>query len=211
MTIEKIMDISPIIPVVKIDDINDAVPLANALLDGGINIMELTLRTPIALEAIKVIADEVPNMCIGAGTVCDEIQLEQVLDVNAQFVFSPGISAELIQSAFGNSIPFIPGVATASEVMIALNHGIKYCKLFPASVVGGVDLLRAFQGPFGSMKFCPTGGVNLQNMNQYLSLSNVSCVGGSWMVAPQLVKEKKFDTITTLSKQALENIDIKGK
>jgi 2-dehydro-3-deoxyphosphogluconate aldolase/(4S)-4-hydroxy-2-oxoglutarate aldolase len=207
MKIEEIMSISPIIPVVKIDNLEDAVPLATALIAGGINIMELTLRTPVALDAIKMIEQEVPQMCIGAGTVCDEIQLEQVLDVNAKFAFSPGISPELIQCAHGNSIPFIPGVATASEVMRALNHGIKYCKLFPASIVGGVDILKAFQGPFGSMKFCPTGGVNLENMNDYLTLSNVSCVGGTWIVESKLIKEKKFDTITSLCKEALENIE----
>lgn len=211
MTIEQIMNISPIVPVVKIEDLNDAVPLAKALIDGGINIMELTLRTPVALEAIALIAKEVPQMCIGAGTVCDEIQLEQVLDVDARFAFSPGISKELIQCAFGNSIPFIPGVATASEVMTALNHGIKYCKLFPASVVGGIELLKGFQGPFGSMYFCPTGGINLKNMNDYLALGNVSCVGGTWIVDPKLIKEKNFDKITTLCKEALQQVNlIKG-
>lgn len=206
MTTEEVMNISPIIPVVKIERLEDAVPLANALVEGGISIMEVTLRTPIALEAIDLIASSVPQMCVGAGTVCDEIQLEQTLDVQAKFIFSPGISPELILCAAGNSVPFIPGVATPSEVMRALNHGIKHCKLFPASVVGGVDLLKAFQGPFSKMKFCPTGGVNLENMNEYLSLQNVSCIGGTWIVDPKLIEQKQFTKITQLCKEALNNI-----
>ena len=206
MTTEEIMNISPIIPVVTLNNLDDALPLARALMDGGINIMEMTLRTKPALEAIDLIASYIPEMCVGAGTVCDEIQLEQVLDVNAKFAFSPGISPELIQCAFGNSIPFIPGVATPSEVMRALNHGIKHCKLFPASIVGGVDILKAFKGPFGSMQFCPTGGVNLSNMNDYLALDNVPCVGGTWIVDTKLIEEQKFDEITKRCQEALANI-----
>jgi 2-dehydro-3-deoxyphosphogluconate aldolase/(4S)-4-hydroxy-2-oxoglutarate aldolase len=204
--IEEIIKISPIIPVVAIENKEDAIPLAEALIKGGINIMEVTLRTSDALQAIELIAQNVPEMCVGAGTVCDEIQLEQTLDVKSKFVFSPGISPELIRSAYDNSIPFIPGVATPSEVMRASNHGIKHCKLFPASVVGGVDLLKAYQGPFEHMKFCPTGGVNLDNMNEYLALDNVFCVGGTWIATNKLIAQKKFDTITDLTKEALDNI-----
>jgi 2-dehydro-3-deoxyphosphogluconate aldolase/(4S)-4-hydroxy-2-oxoglutarate aldolase len=204
--IEEIIKISPIIPVVAIENKEDAIPLAEALIKGGINIMEVTLRTSDALQAIELIAQNVPEMCVGAGTVCDEIQLEQTLDVKSKFVFSPGISPELIRSAYDNSIPFIPGVATPSEVMRASNHGIKHCKLFPASVVGGVDLLKAYQGPFEHMKFCPTGGVNLDNMNEYLTLDNVFCVGGTWIATKKFIAQKKFDTITDLTKEALDNI-----
>jgi 2-dehydro-3-deoxyphosphogluconate aldolase/(4S)-4-hydroxy-2-oxoglutarate aldolase len=204
--IEEIIKISPIIPVVAIENKEDAIPLAEALIKGGINIMEVTLRTSDALQAIELIAQNVPEMCVGAGTVCDEIQLEQTLDVKSKFVFSPGISPELIRSAYDNSIPFIPGVATPSEVMRASNHGIRHCKLFPASVVGGVDLLKAYQGPFEHMKFCPTGGVNLDNMNEYLTLDNVFCVGGTWIATKKLIAQKKFDTITDLTKEALDNI-----
>lgn len=204
--IEEIIKISPIIPVVAIENKEDAIPLAKALIAGGINIMEVTLRTPEALQAIDLIAQNVPDMCVGAGTVCDEIQLEQTLDVKSQFAFSPGISPELIRSAYDNSVPFIPGVATPSEVMRASNHGIKYCKLFPASVVGGVDLLKAYQGPFSHMKFCPTGGVTLENMNEYLELDNVFCVGGTWIASKKLISSKEFEKITQLAKEALKNI-----
>jgi 2-dehydro-3-deoxyphosphogluconate aldolase/(4S)-4-hydroxy-2-oxoglutarate aldolase len=205
--IQEIIDISPIIPVVTIEKIEDAIPLAKALVEGGIKIMEVTLRTPAGLDAIKQIALEVPNMCVGAGTVCDEIQMEQVLDYGAKFAFSPGISPELIRCAYDNSIPFIPGVATPSEVMRAKNHGIKYCKLFPASVVGGVEALKAYQGPFEDIYFCPTGGINLGNMNQYLALDNVPCIGGTWIVDKKLIANKEFDTITELCKEALATID----
>jgi 2-dehydro-3-deoxyphosphogluconate aldolase/(4S)-4-hydroxy-2-oxoglutarate aldolase len=209
MQIEEIIKISPIIPVVAIENKEDAVPLAEALVAGGINIMEVTLRTNDALESIDLIAKNVPDMCVGAGTVCDEIQLEQVLDVEAKFAFSPGISPELIRSAYENSIPFIPGIATPSEVMRASHHGIKYCKLFPASVIGGIPLLKAFQGPFAKMKFCPTGGINLENINEYLALDNVECVGGTWFVSKELILSKQFDTITKLSIEALEKINTK--
>jgi 2-dehydro-3-deoxyphosphogluconate aldolase/(4S)-4-hydroxy-2-oxoglutarate aldolase len=204
--ISQIVEISPIIPVVTIENIEDAVPLANALIDGGIKIMEVTLRTNIALDAINEIAKNVPDMCVGAGTVCDEIQMEQVLDSGAKFAFSPGISPELIRCAYDNSLPFIPGVATPSEIMRAKNHGIKYCKLFPASVVGGVEALKAYQGPFGDMNFCPTGGINLGNMNQYLALDNVPCIGGTWIVDKKLIQEKKFDKIAELCIEALAKI-----
>ena len=205
--IQEIIEISPIIPVVTIEKVADAIPLANALIEGGIKIMEVTLRTPVALLAIKEIASNVPEMCVGAGTVCDEIQMEEVLDSGAKFAFSPGISPELIRCAYDNSLPFIPGVATPSEIMRAKNHGIKYCKLFSASVVGGVEALKAYQGPFEDMNFCPTGGINLGNMNQYLALDNVPCIGGTWIVDMKLIKDKEFTQISELCKEALKTIE----
>ena len=205
--VTRIIQISPIIPVVKIEHLEDAVPLAQAFMAGGIKIMEVTLRSNIAMEAIKKIALEVPDMCVGAGTVCDEITMQQVTDFGSKFAFSPGISPELIECAYGNAIPFIPGVATPSEVMRAKNHGIKYCKLFPASIVGGVGILKAFQGPFSDMKFCPTGGVNLSNLNEYLSLDNVPCVGGTWISDQNLIEKKDFESITKLCQEALAKIE----
>jgi 2-dehydro-3-deoxyphosphogluconate aldolase/(4S)-4-hydroxy-2-oxoglutarate aldolase len=204
--IPQILQISPIIPVVTIEKTEDAIPLANALIEGGIKIMEVTLRSSAALEVIAKIANEVPDMCVGAGTICDEIQLEQVVDSGAKFAFSPGISPELIQCASGYPIPFIPGVATPSEVMRAKSHGIHYCKLFPASVVGGVEVLKAYQGPFSDMYFCPTGGINLENLNDYLNLKNVLCVGGTWIVDKKLIENKEFTKITKLCKEALAKI-----
>lgn len=203
---QTLMGISPIIPVVTIHDVSDAVALAEALYSGGIHILELTLRTPSALEALAKIAKEVPHMCIGAGTVCNEIQFKHAIDAGAQFVFSPGITPELIDIATKTNHPFIPGVATPSELMMALNAGFHHCKLFPASVVGGIPLLKAFAGPFGDAKFCPTGGVNLDNMNDYLALPNVVAVGGTWLSNAKLIANKDFEAIARLSKQSLQSI-----
>ena len=183
--------------------------LAKALQDGGINIMEITLRTSTGLKAIELISKEMPSMHVGAGTVCNAQDLEDSINHGAAFVFSPGISDELIQSAKQNDIALIPGVATASEIMLAQNNDIFACKLFPAVQVGGVSLLKAFSGPFAKMSFCPTGGVSLENMNDFLSLNNVLCVGGSWLVPKDLLKEKNFDEITRIAKSSLEQIKSK--
>lgn len=206
MSIEKVIGLAPIIPVVVIHDVNDAVPLAKALLDGGINIMEVTLRTNDALEAISLIAKEVPNMNVGAGTVCNEYDLIKAKKAGAKFVFSPGISQELIEASHIHHMMLIPGVATASEIMLAQNYDIYFCKLFPATVVGGIDILKAFGGPFPKMRFCPTGGVNLENMNDFLNLENVLCIGGSWIVSKDIIKNKDFGKISQLSLEALNKI-----
>ncbi|GGD36851.1 ketohydroxyglutarate aldolase [Malaciobacter pacificus] len=206
MSIEKIIGLSPIIPVIVIKDVNDAVPLAKALLAGGIDIMEVTLRTNTALKAIELIAKEVPDMNVGAGTVCNEEDLIEAKKVGAKFVFSPGISKELIEASHIHEITLVPGVATASEVMLAQNNDIFFCKLFPASIVGGIKMLKALGGPFPKMRFCPTGGVNLDNMNEFLELENVLCIGGSWIVPDYMLKNKEFDKITQLCKEGLEKI-----
>lgn len=202
----KIIGLSPIIPVIVIKDVNDAVPLAKALLAGGIDIMEVTLRTNTALKAIELIAKEVPDMNVGAGTVCNEEDLIEAKKVGAKFVFSPGISKELIEASHIHEITLVPGVATASEVMLAQNNDIFFCKLFPASIVGGIKMLKALGGPFPKMRFCPTGGVNLDNMNEFLELENVLCIGGSWIVPDYMLKNKEFDKITQLCKEGLEKI-----
>jgi 2-dehydro-3-deoxyphosphogluconate aldolase/(4S)-4-hydroxy-2-oxoglutarate aldolase len=206
MSIEKIIGLSPIIPVIVIKDENDAVSLAKALLAGGIDIMEVTLRTNAALKAIELIAKEVPDMNVGAGTVCNEEDLIEAKKVGAKFVFSPGISKELIEASHIHEITLVPGVATASEVMLAQNNDIFFCKLFPASIVGGIKMLKALGGPFPKMRFCPTGGVNLDNMNEFLELENVLCIGGSWIVPDYMLKNKEFDKITQLCKEGLEKI-----
>jgi len=203
------MNISPIIPVVTIRDVSDAVALAQALYNGGIHILELALRTPSALDALEKIAKEVPQMCIGAGTVCNEMQFKQAIDAGAKFVFSPGITPELTNIANKTKCPFIPGVATASELMMALNAGFYHCKLFPASVTGGIPLLKAFAGPFSDARFCPTGGIKLDNMNDYLSLPNVVAVGGTWLSDAKLIANKEFEAITQLSKQSLQLVQKK--
>lgn len=205
MTAVELFGISPVVPVVVLEKVEDAVPLAEALLAGGVGIMEITLRSDAALSCIEAIASAVPQMQVGAGTVINGSDLLRVRDAGGGFSFSPGISAELLQVASDESITFIPGVATASEVMTALNAGICGCKLFPATAVGGVSLLKGFGGPFPQMTFCPTGGVSLQNMNDFLALSNVSCVGGSWIVPKAAIAAKAFSEITALCQTALHN------
>lgn len=207
MNIQKIIETSPIIPVVVIENIEDALPLAKAIYEGGIKIMEVTLRSDIALEAIELISNEFPLMNVGAGTVCNEEDLINARNAGAKFVFSPGISNELIQASISQNMPLIPGVATASEVMMAQNNNIFFCKLFPATISGGVDLLKAFKSPFSKMKFCPTGGINLTNINEFLQLDNVLCVGGSWMVKKELIKEKNFEEIKNICKETLLKIN----
>ncbi len=201
------MKTSAIVPVVVLDHAKDALPLAEALLEGGINIMEITLRSGAALASIKQIARELPEMQVGAGTVLNAQHMVSVRDMGGQFSFSPGISLELLDCASDEHISFIPGVATASEIMLAMQHGIEGCKLFPASAVGGVELLKGFAGPFAEMQFCPTGGISLNNMNDYLALPNVLCVGGSWIVPKQSVAEGNFKAITALCKEALAQVN----
>lgn len=203
---QEVMQISPIVPVIAIEDIEDALPLARALQKAGINIMEITLRTKCALKAIERISKELPSMNVGAGTVCNSSDVEAAIKHGAAFIFSPGINEELIKSTQEYDIALIPGVSNASEVMMAQNNALYHCKLFPATAVGGIDILKAFLGPFSSMKFCPTGGLNIDNMKDFLNLKNVLCIGGSWIVASTLIKNKEFDEITRLSKEALEKL-----
>ncbi len=202
-----VMKISPIVPVIAIEDAKDALPFAQALLAGGIGLMEITLRTPAGIKAIEIIAKNLPQMAVGAGTVLNADDFKRAVDHGAQFVFSPGISLELMETSKALNIPFIPGVATASEVMLALNNGFEYCKLFPATAVGGIETLNGFYGPFPSMRFCPTGGINLHNLNDFLKLPNVLCAGGSWIVPKMVLKNKEFSSITKLCHEALIHID----
>lgn len=209
MTAEAVMKLSPIVPVIALENEEDALPLAEALLEGGINIMEITLRTDAGLKAIEIISKALPQMHVGAGTVLNSSDFKNAVAHGAAFVFSPGISEALLQTSKELNVALIPGVATASEVMLAKNNGFEHCKLFPATLAGGVGILKAFSGPFPSMRFCPTGGVNLDNINDFLSLENVLCAGGSWIVPKQVVKEKNFKQITKLCNEAMQAV--KGK
>lgn len=206
MTAKEVMEISPIVPVIALDSVDDALPLAKALFEGGIAIMEITLRTEAGLKSIEIISKEMPQMNVGAGTVLNADDFKKAVDHGAQFVFSPGISEELMQTSRELGIALIPGVATASEVMLAKNNGFEHCKLFPATVAGGVEALKAFSGPFASMRFCPTGGVNLNNVKDFLDLDNVVCAGGSWIVPKKAIKDKDFQAITKLCTEALQSI-----
>jgi 2-dehydro-3-deoxyphosphogluconate aldolase/(4S)-4-hydroxy-2-oxoglutarate aldolase len=206
MTPREVLKVSPIIPVVAIEDASIAVDLAHALTQGGINIIEVTLRTQQALQAIENIAKNVPNILIGAGTVLNEDQYNKATNSGAQFVISPGYTKKLLKYVQKTDIPLIPGVATASEIMDAMDFGLNTFKLFPANIVGGVNALQSFSGPFGDALFCPTGGVNKENIQEYLRLKNVACVGGTWIASKKLIQNEEFDLIESNCKEALELI-----
>ncbi|GAA9625123.1 bifunctional 4-hydroxy-2-oxoglutarate aldolase/2-dehydro-3-deoxy-phosphogluconate aldolase [Helicobacter pylori] len=199
----EVLQISPIVPVVVIENIKDAVPLAQSLIEGGIQIIEVTLRSSCALEAIELIAKNVPKMCVGAGTILNPTQLEQAQNRGAEFLISPGLTIKLLEYAKKKDMPLIPGVSSSSEVMQALELGYNALKFFPAEYCGGVKLLNAFNGPFKGVKFCPTGGISADNMRSYLDLENVLCVGGSWLTPKDLIQNKEWDKITEICKRAL--------
>ncbi|WP_120935084.1 bifunctional 4-hydroxy-2-oxoglutarate aldolase/2-dehydro-3-deoxy-phosphogluconate aldolase [Helicobacter pylori] len=199
----EILQISPIVPVVVIEDIKDAVPLAQSLIEGGIQIIEVTLRSSCALEAIELIAKNVPKMRVGAGTILNPAQLEQAQNRGAEFLISPGLTIKLLEYAKKKDMPLIPGVSSSSEVMQALELGYNALKFFPAEYCGGVKLLNAFNGPFKGVKFCPTGGISADNMRSYLNLENVLCVGGSWLTPKNLIQNKEWDKITEICKRSL--------
>ncbi|KFH27176.1 bifunctional 4-hydroxy-2-oxoglutarate aldolase/2-dehydro-3-deoxy-phosphogluconate aldolase [Helicobacter pylori] len=199
----EVLQISPIIPVVVIENIKDAVPLVQSLVEGGIHIIEVTLRSSCALEVIELIAKNVPKMRVGAGTILNPTQLEQAQNRGAEFLISPGLTIKLLEHAKKKDMPLIPGVSSSSEVMQALELGYSTLKFFPAEYCGGVKLLNAFNGPFKGVKFCPTGGISIDNMHSYLNLENVLCVGGSWLTPKHLIQNKEWDKITEICKRSL--------
>ncbi|GAA9595184.1 bifunctional 4-hydroxy-2-oxoglutarate aldolase/2-dehydro-3-deoxy-phosphogluconate aldolase [Helicobacter pylori] len=202
----EVLQISPIVPVVVIENIKDAVPLAQSLVEGSIQIIEVTLRSSCALEAIELIAKNVPKMRVGAGTILNPTQLEQAQNRGAEFLISPGLTIKLLEYAKKKDMPLIPGVSSSSEVMQALELGYNALKFFPAEYCGGVKLLNAFNGPFKGVKFCPTGGISTDNMHSYLNLENVLCVGGSWLTPKNLIQNKEWDKITEICKRSLAGI-----
>ncbi|WP_322999891.1 bifunctional 4-hydroxy-2-oxoglutarate aldolase/2-dehydro-3-deoxy-phosphogluconate aldolase [Castellaniella sp.] len=193
---------SPVMPVIVIQDTESAVDLARALVAGGIRSLEITLRSPAALDAIRVIRDQVPGALVGVGTVRTPDQLQAALQAGACFGVSPGLTPALAQAAQSAGIPFLPGVATASEAMQAADWGFNVQKLFPAEAVGGAALLKAWHGPLPDLMFCPTGGIHAGNAASYLALPNVGCVGGSWLTPAQAVVNRDWDVITQLARQA---------
>ncbi len=199
----EVLQISPIVPVVVVENIKDAVPLAQSLIEGGIHIIEVTLRSSCALEAIELIAKNVPKMRVGVGTILNPTQLEQAQNRGAEFLISPGLTIKLLEYAKKKDMPLIPGVSSSSEVMQALELGYSALKFFPAEYCGGVKLLNAFNGPFKGVKFCPTGGISADNMRSYLNLENVLCVGGSWLTPKNLIQNKEWDKITEICKRSL--------
>ena len=185
--LEPILTLAPVVPVVVIEDAAQAVPLARALVAGGTPAIEVTLRTPAALDAIRAIAAEVEGAHVGAGTVLDAAQFEAAVEAGATFMVSPGSTPSLLDAAARHPVPLLPGAASASEAMALLERGYTLQKFFPAEAAGGVAMLRALGGPLPGIRFCPTGGVSPANARDYLALPNVICVGGSWLTpAPQL-------------------------
>ena len=181
--IAEIMQLCPVIPVLVIDEVDHAVPLAEALVAGGLKVLEVTLRTPAALDAIRAMK-QVPGAVVGAGTVLDPAQLDQALAAGSEFIVSPGLTEPLGKAAVVSGVPFLPGVATSGEIMRALDMGLTHLKFFPAIAAGGIPALKAIGGPFADVRFCPTGGITEATAPDWLALDQILCVGGSW-VAPR--------------------------
>jgi 2-dehydro-3-deoxyphosphogluconate aldolase/(4S)-4-hydroxy-2-oxoglutarate aldolase len=197
-TIAEIMTQAPVIPVIVIDDLSQAEPLARALVAGGLPVLEVTLRTPVALDAIRAMKT-VPGAVVGAGTVNGEADLAQALEAGAQFIVSPGLTEPLARAAARELVPFLPGIATAGDIMRGLHLGLTHFKFFPAVAAGGIPALKALAGPFGQCRFCPTGGIGPEEAPDWLALDAVLCVGGSW-VAPRGAVHS--ENVTRLAREA---------
>ncbi|QKX17485.1 bifunctional 4-hydroxy-2-oxoglutarate aldolase/2-dehydro-3-deoxy-phosphogluconate aldolase [Microbulbifer sp. YPW1] len=197
-----VLEQAGVVPVLVIDNVSEALPLAQALVEGGLNVLEVTLRTEAALAAVEEIAKHLPDAHVGTGTVLNAADVRRSVDAGATFMVSPGATEALLDAADDVSVPMLPGAANPSEVMRLLERGYRYQKFFPAEAAGGVPMLKSIGGPLAQVKFCPTGGVGPKNAKDYLGLANVVCVGGSWMAAPKLVAEKNWAEITRLAKEA---------
>ena len=197
-----LLDVVPVLPVVVLERREDAVPVARALVAGGLPAIELTLRTPAALDAIRAISAEVPEILVGAGTVVTPGQAKQALDAGAGFLVSPGSTPALLSAMAETGLPFLPGTSTVSEVLAALELGLTELKFFPAEAAGGAAYLRSVAGPVPTARFCPTGGITPASAPDYLALPNVGCVGGSWLTPPDLVASGDWAAITALAAQA---------
>lgn len=202
MKIIELAKYGPVIPVIVIEDINDAVPIAEALLAGGIKVLEITLRTKCALKAIEMIANKVPDVIVGAGTLRTKSDATNAKLAGSQFAVSPGYTNEMGLICKELELPLLPGVSTGSEVMYANKDGYSFLKLFPAVAVGGINLLKGFSGPFVDTQFCPTGGITIKSAPDFLALPNVPVCGGTWLTPKNLIEEKNWSEITRLAKQA---------
>ncbi|MEW9804424.1 2-dehydro-3-deoxy-phosphogluconate aldolase [Mesorhizobium sp. ZMM04-5] len=192
----------PVIPVIKIKNAADAVPLARALAAGGLRMIEITLRTKDALEAIRRVANEVEDAVVGAGTVLNPRQFDEAAAAGSKFIVSPGLTGSLISAAAGSEVPLLPGTITPGEIMTALEAGIDFLKFFPAEQAGGTTFLRSLASPLAAARFCPTGGISALNAEEYLAVPNVVCVGGSWVAPDDMIREGKWDVIESLARQA---------
>jgi len=201
-----LFNMGPIVPVLVINNVEEALPIAEALLTAGINVLEVTLRTSAALDVISAIAKELPEAIVGSGTVTNRQQLQQSYDAGAKFAISPGLTKDLLQAGNEGDIALIPGISSISELMDGADYGYDHLKFFPAEASGGVNAIKSIGGPFPDIRFCPTGGINLNNVRDYLALPNVACCGGSWLVSNSIVENKNWTEITKLANQALAHV-----
>ena len=199
---DSVLDLAPVLPVVVLDDVRDAVPLARALVSGGLPAIEITLRTPVALEAIQAIAHAVPDAVVGAGTVLTPDLVAAAGAAGARFLVSPGWTDRLLDAMRGSGLPFLPGVSTVSEVLGLLERGVADMKFFPAEAAGGTAYLKSLASPLPQARFCPTGGVDADRAPGYLALPNVACVGGTWMIPADALRAKDWDAVTALARKA---------
>ncbi|WNZ11932.1 bifunctional 4-hydroxy-2-oxoglutarate aldolase/2-dehydro-3-deoxy-phosphogluconate aldolase [Streptomyces sp. 11x1] len=197
-----VLDLAPVLPVVVVDDPADAVPLARALVAGGLPAIEVTLRTPGALDAVRAISAEVPGAVVGVGTVITPTQVSESVAAGARFLVSPGWTEKLLRAMRESGVPFLPGVSTASEVVALLERGVREMKFFPADAAGGTAYLKSLAGPLPQARFCPTGGVGPGNAPEYLALPNVGCVGGTWMLPADALAARDWARIEGLAREA---------
>lgn len=202
--LDEICATAPVIPVLQLDNAEQALGICTALVNGGLKVLEITLRNDYGLEAIKQISQALPDAIVGAGTVTTPEQYDACIAAGADFIVSPGATPKLLAHGAQASIPLLPGVASVSEAMAGMEFGYERFKLFPAVVVGGVDLLKAFYGPLANLKFCPTGGVKPSNADAFLQLPNVMCVGGTWMTPNDLISQNNWPAIEVLATQACQ-------
>lgn len=203
LSIDQILKVAPVVPVMVVERIEDAVPLAKALYAGGLKVLEITLRTPCALDAITAMVEALPaDAVIGAGTIITPKDLEAAIKAGSTFLVSPGTTPALIEAAKGSLIPLLAGVATPTEAMNLYVQGFTHQKFFPAEAAGGVPMLKSIGGPLPQITFCPTGGIDLAKAPSYLALPNVACVGGTWMAPKELMKAGRWDEIERLAREA---------
>ena len=193
-----------VVPVVVLDDADDAAPLAEALIKGGLPCAEVTFRTEAAEESIRIMNKKYPDMLVGAGTVLTTEQVDRAVAAGAKFIVSPGFDPEIVDYCMEKNIPVFPGCVSPSEVAQAVKRGLKVVKFFPAEQAGGLAMLKAMAAPYTMLKFMPTGGINIKNLKEYLGFSKILCCGGSWMVKGDMIKNKEFDKITEMTKEAVE-------
>ncbi|WP_405737681.1 bifunctional 4-hydroxy-2-oxoglutarate aldolase/2-dehydro-3-deoxy-phosphogluconate aldolase [Streptomyces sp. NBC_00028] len=205
-----VLDLAPVVPVVVIEDASDAVPLARALVAGGLPAIEVTLRTPAALDAVRAIAADVPDAVVGTGTVVTPEQVTASVAAGARFLVSPGWTDVLLEAMRASGVPFLPGVSTASEVVALLERGVREMKFFPAQAAGGTAYLKSLAGPLPQARFCPTGGIGAANAPEYLSLPNVGCVGGTWMLPADAIAARDWARVEELARAAAELRDAGG-